>query len=121
MYSVLIPLLLTAALITGALATTSASIPPPNSAVDLAIQHRLWARGASALAIALLAWISVKYPRLRRLAPALLLGIVIQSALGEIPNGVNGWGGLVHATLAQVLLAGAVALVIQMLAEWQNT
>lgn len=120
MSSVLIPLLLGAALITGAIATTAGVLPTPNGAVDLAIQHRLWARGASAIAIGLLAWISVKYPRLRKLAPLLILGIVLESALGEMPNGVVGWGGLVHATLAQILLAGAVALVVQLLPDWQR-
>src|SRR4051794_23188060 len=117
MSSALIPLLigvaLIVALITGAIATTAGSLPPPNSAVDLVAQHRVWARGASAIAIGLLAWIAVKYPRLRKLAPLLILGIVIESAMGEMPNGVVGWGGLVHATLAPVLLAGAVALVVQ--------
>ncbi|MEI9812523.1 MAG: hypothetical protein WDO18_07515 [Acidobacteriota bacterium] len=35
-----------------------------------------------------------------------------------MPNGVVGWGGLVHATLAQVLLAGAAALVVRILPSW---
>ncbi len=116
----IIPLVLVVALITGAIATTAITLPSPNDAVDLVLQHRVIARGASAIAITLLAWIAVKYPRFRRLAPALIVGIVIESALGELPNGVVGWNGLVHATLAQLLLAGAVALVVRMLPEWRN-
>lgn len=114
----LIPLVLVVALITGAIATTAVTLPTPNDAVDLVLQHRVIARGASAIGITLLAWIAVKYPRLRLLSPALIVGLVIESALGEMPNGVVGWSGLVHATLAQLLLAGAVALVVRMLPEW---
>lgn len=120
MYSVLIPLLVAVALVTGAIATTSVTLPPPNSAVDLILQHRNLARLASAIAIALLGWTAFKYPRLHRLASALLVGLILQGLLGEMPNGVVGWGGLVHSTLAQVLLVGALALVIQMLPNWQN-
>ncbi len=97
--------LLTLAIVaTGSLATTAASLP--GGTLSQTMLHRQAGEFAGSALIGLFAWIAFSRVDLRKLAGALVLGTIAQGVLGVVAN-----APMLHSLLAQVLLAGSVALV----------
>jgi len=114
--AILIALAMLGALITGAYDLTEASLSTTGSlAAEL---HPRAGEILGAVAIALLIWIVIKAPHLRKLAAVIVVGILVEGMLGHLPNGASGWVGLAHALLGQSLLAGAIALVTASTSAW---
>ncbi|MEP6960633.1 MAG: hypothetical protein ABI995_01040 [Acidobacteriota bacterium] len=113
-------------LISGAIAATASSltIPVPDSFVMNVMLHRTAGEYGGAVAIALFAWlgIAIQHPKGKALAWILCLGVAVQGLLGALPAAgyAGGTLGLLHAFLAQVLLAGSAALVVRASASWSG-
>jgi heme A synthase len=104
-----IVLLLLLLLLSGALATTASTLGIPESVVFHLTLHRRMGEGAGALAIALLAWVAMKRPAVRKAAWGLCAGVAAQGMLGALPL-ASPLAGMAHAVLAQVLFAGGAML-----------
>ena len=112
------------ALISGALATTGATLAQPfSSGIVSAAGHTLAGEIAGTLLLAMLIWVAFREQTVRGLAWALCAMVALQGFLGSqalVPGPSNALG-LLHAVLAQVLLAGAVAVVIATASAWKRT
>jgi hypothetical protein len=107
---ILVALLTLVVVATGALATTASSLADPEGVLFYAVLHRQAGEFGGAAILAILVWISFSQPKLRSMAAALCVGAMAQGVLGAMPleSGV----GVLHSLLAQVLLAGTLALVV---------
>jgi hypothetical protein len=116
--TILAALLTFTVLVTGGLATTASSLTVPEGVLFYSMLHRQAGEFAGAAVIGLFAWISFAQPRLRKLAGALCLGVVAEGLLGLMPleNSV----ALLHSCLAQLLFAGAIALVVKASPGWSR-
>jgi heme A synthase len=103
-FPILAAVLTVAIMATGSLATTASSLP--GDPLSNALLHRQAGEIAGAALIALFAWIAFSQSNLRKLSGALCLGTIAQGVLGVVAN-----APMLHSLLAQVLLAGSVALV----------
>lgn len=116
--AIVVALMMLGTLITGAYGLTEATLSSTGLAVGTVHTHAAMFLGA--IAAALLTWVAIKSPHLRKLAAGLLAGIVVTALLGSMPNGTVGWSGLLHGLLGQVLLAGSIALVVASTASWMR-
>ena len=105
-------------LVTGGLATTATSLPVPEGLLFYAMLHRQAGEFVGAAMIALFAWISFAQPRLRKLSGGLCFGVIAQGVLGVMPP--ESTFALLHSCLAQILFAGAVALVVAASPGWSR-
>lgn len=114
---------LLAALISGALATTSATLPQPSrTGIASAAAHVQAGTIAGLLAVLLLAWVAVKDAGARLLGWTLIAVLIGQGLIGSQPaiGGSVRSPALLHAILAQVLAAGLAAVVIATSPLWKG-
>jgi len=110
-------------LISGALETTAASLTPPFSGgLVSAAGHTGAGEYVGAVLLALLILIALKESALRGLAFALAAIVAMEGFLGSqgLATGSSNALGLLHAVLAQVLVAGTFAVVIATAASWRE-
>jgi len=105
--------------VTGGLATTATSLANPESVLFHSLSHRHAGEFAGAAMLALFAWITFGSVRLRKLGGALCVGVILQGVLGAMPV-AGSLGPMLHSCLAQVLLAGSIALVLALSVAWTS-
>lgn len=111
------------AVISGALATTSATLPQPFSTGPAsATAHAQAGAAAGVVTILLLAWVAVKNPAARALAWTMIAVVIGQGVIGSQSaiGGSSRLPALAHAILAQVLLAGTVAVAVTTAPPWRR-
>ncbi|MEO5924843.1 MAG: COX15/CtaA family protein [Bryobacteraceae bacterium] len=116
--AILAVILCLAVLVTGGMATTATSLGVPEGVLYYAMLHRQAGEVLGAALIAVLAWIVFAKPKARMLAALLCLAAVLQGVLGALPLGTT--AAVVHACLAQMLLAGTVALAASLSPAWDE-
>ena len=114
--AILIALLMLGSLLTGAYGQTEASLS--TTGLVTSELHRHVGELGGAVAVALLAWVVIKAPNVRKLGGGLLLGVLLEGLLGHLPNGTAGWAGLLHSVLGHGLLAGSIALIVENTESW---
>jgi hypothetical protein len=115
---ILAAFLIFAVLVTGGLATTAGSLVVPDDVMFYAMVHRHAGEYLGAAAVALFAWIAFTQQGLRKLSASLGVGVAVQGVLGALPP--DSHVALLHSCLAQVLGAGAIALVVAASPTWSR-
>jgi len=110
-------------LISGALETTAASFTPPfSSGLVSAAGHTGAGEYVGGVLLLMLILVALKESALRGLVFALAAIVAMEGFLGSqrLAAGSSNALGLLHAVLAQVLVAGAVAVVIATASSWKQ-
>ena len=105
-------------LVTGALYTTSKTLNSPDLVALWTTGHRHAGEAGATLALLLFGLIAWKQPKVRSAALGMCAGLILQAGLGSMNPGPC--GRVLHALLAQTLVAGAAGFIVALSRKWSE-